>query len=115
MEIEKTTIEKLRITGIKNLDPVTIFLENFKSGEGEITIKCYGEGWSAYWGGMGDRTIEKFFCDVNNDYIIGKLDGGLSRIIYENYDDEKGTPNYKYQYLSKIVDAVKDALQMAIE
>jgi len=37
-------------------------------------IECYGKAWTSYWGGMGeDRTIATFFCDCNNDYIIGKM------------------------------------------
>ena len=111
MKIEKSEVTKLTLTELKNLDLVNVFLEDYEHGKGKITIECYGKAWSAYWGGMGDRTISKFFCSANNGYIIGKLDGRLRDVIYESYEDEVGTPNHHYVYLSRIITAVKEAIK----
>ena len=112
MKIEKSTVEKIKITGAKNLDPVSVFLEDLEPGRGKITIECYGKSWSAYWGAMGkERTISQFFCDANTEYIVGYLDGQLRSVIYESYEDEEGTPNHHYEYLCRIVGAVKEALK----
>jgi len=111
MKVEKSKVQKFKITEVKNLDPVNVFLEDFEPGKGEIIIECYGKAWSVYWGAMGSKPISVFFCYVDNNYIIGKLDGGLCSRVYESPDDEVGTPNYQYEYLSRIIDTVKEALK----
>ncbi len=64
---------KMTLTDVPALDPITVFLENFDKGRGQITITCYGKAWTAYWGAMGDRTLSEFFCDCNTDYLANKL------------------------------------------
>lgn len=91
MKIESSTVTKLLITDIERVDPVAVFLENFGystheledksqhiSRQGKITIECYGESWSAYWGGMGDRFVAQFFTDCNVNYLSGCLKRGTS-------------------------------------
>lgn len=73
MKVTREKTEKLKITDVDGLDPVTVFLEDHAPGRGEVTIKCYGESWSAYWGGMGDRTVSEFINSCDADYISGKL------------------------------------------
>lgn len=91
MEIEKSQVTKLLITGGDRLDPITVFIEDLGSRtikredkpdhitrQGKITIECYGESWSSYWGGMGPRTVAQFFCDCGDDYLMGCLARGMS-------------------------------------
>ncbi|WP_375738026.1 hypothetical protein [Pseudomonas boanensis] len=86
MKVESTMVTKLTITGADRLDPVSVFLEdfggrtialehnpNYVTRSGKITIECFGESWSAYWGGMGPRTVAQFFTDCNVDYLVGCL------------------------------------------
>ena len=76
MKVSTSTITKVLIDNVQNsyrLDPITVFLEDHGQGRGEITIKCYGESWTAYWGAMGDNTIIEFFCDCDEHYIANKL------------------------------------------
>jgi hypothetical protein len=94
MKTETTQITKLLISDLMGephkLDPVTVILEDtghrlipmdgkdYTTRQGKIIIECYGKSWSAYWGGMGDRTVAQFFSDEHSDYLIGSLAPSLS-------------------------------------
>ena len=74
MKIAETKVTKIYISDIKNLDPITVILEDFNPGQGKITIECFGKAWTSYWNAMGkDNTIDKFFCDCDNDYLAKNL------------------------------------------
>ncbi|MDU9408260.1 hypothetical protein RTH74_11685 [Pseudomonas sp. zfem001] len=89
MKTETTQITKLLISDLMGephkLDPVTVILEDighrviptasgsYTSRQGKIIVECYGKSWSAYWGGMGDRTVAQFFSDEHCGYLIGSL------------------------------------------
>ncbi len=73
MKVEKTTVTKIVISGAKSLDPVHVFLEDVGPAQGRITINCYTDSWTAYWGGMGERTIEQFFCSCDEHYLANSL------------------------------------------
>lgn len=173
MNIEKSTITKLQITGATALDPITVIAEDLGPCQGKIIIECYGQSWSAYWGGMGNRTIAEFFCRCDEHYLAGKLSSIWDRIPdYDNlktwlktsviklrredeiskeearthwddidlwiYNDEESlrsaeggklalaiigddwwtaiptAPNPEYQYLCRIINAVKAALKSQV-
>jgi len=82
MKIESSQVRKLKLYDIDRLDPVSIFLEDFTRGAGQITICCYGEAWTSYWGAMGDQSIAEFFCGCDEHYISKNL----SRIDSTSYD-----------------------------
>jgi len=69
MKIDKQNITKIKLTELKALDPVTVFIEDHEAGKGELTFKCYGKSWSYYWGGMGCNSVIEFFLSCNDDYI----------------------------------------------
>ena len=73
MKVEAGTVTILRITDIPRLDPIRVILDNGELGKGRITIECYGKAWSSYWGAMSERTVEQFFVDCSNDYLIANL------------------------------------------
>lgn len=86
MKIETTQVTQLLISDLMGkpykLDPVTVFIEDLgvraeheghKTRQGKITIECYGESWSTYWGSMGDRTVAQFVATESADYVIGCL------------------------------------------
>lgn len=81
MKIETTKVTKLTISGIDRLDPVSVILEDIGPHQGEITIKCYGQAWSAYWGSMGDRPIAEFFASCDVHYLAGKLSNIRSSVV----------------------------------
>jgi len=91
LKVERSTVTKLVITGAPRLDPITVFLEdfglrdaehkenpNYKTGAGKITITCWGGSWTAYWGGMGPRTVAQFVAGCGWDYVLNCLDRGIS-------------------------------------
>lgn len=51
LQVERSTVTKLVITGAQNLDPITVFLEDLAPCKGKITVSCWGKCWTAYWGG----------------------------------------------------------------
>ena len=74
MEIEQSQVAKLKITDIEDLDPITVFIEDLDTSKGKITIECFGKCWSAFWGGMGERTTAQFVSTVSSsDYIANCL------------------------------------------
>lgn len=80
MKIESSTVTKLLISGLERLDPISVFLEDFEPKRGKITVSCYGQNWSAFWGGMWEGlTVGQFFCELNDDYIIGYFASSLRK------------------------------------
>lgn len=75
MKVTRFYVEKIRVEDIQqshSLDPVDIIVENIQDGVGKITISCYGEVWTGFWGSMGG-TVEEFFQHASNDYLINKM------------------------------------------
>jgi hypothetical protein len=74
MKIDKEMVQKIMISDIKGLDPIAVYLEDQGKGCGKITITCYGQSWTSYWGAMGEgHTIATFVASRNNDYLAKKL------------------------------------------
>lgn len=79
LKVTKSTVTKLYIEGAANLDPITVFLEDFEPKKGKITVSCWGKSWTAYWGSMWDGlTVGQFFTQMNDGYIIGYFSPQLS-------------------------------------
>lgn len=85
MKIESCTISKLTLSEITNLDPISIYIEDFELGKGKITLTCSGRSWTAYWGNMGGRTVAEFFCRCDEGYLAGNLSS-----IDPEVDDPEG-------------------------
>ena len=85
MKIAKTTVEKLVITEVKNLDPISVIVEDFGPGQGKITITCFGDAWSHYWSHMGETNkLADFFCSCDEHYIARKLKNGIEDTISDD-------------------------------
>lgn len=91
LKVERSTVTKLVITGAPRLDAITVFLEDFgrrdcstesdpsyQTAQGKITVNCWDHSWSAYWGGMGPRTVAEFVADCDWHYVLNCLDRGIS-------------------------------------
>lgn len=83
------------------LDEIRVYFEDVGAGRGYITMICWGAGWTAYFGGMGEDTIRMFVERVGADYLVNKMGNG-SHLKQRKVDDN---------YLRKIVDAVKKHLK----
>ena len=90
MKIENSLVKKLRITELDDLDPITVYLEDFELGQGKITIDCWGKSWTSFWGAMGGRNIAQFFCNCNDSYLINNFDGSIQKLEpdYETFEKE---------------------------
>lgn len=90
MKLEISNTVKLVLSDLERLDPITVFLEDlgvrpvpiegdpdYWTGQGKLTITCWGKSWSAYWGGMGKRTLAQFVVDCHTEYVLNCLDRGI--------------------------------------
>lgn len=99
MRIENETVEAFTIYEAKALDPIMVVIQDLGAGRGRITIECFGKAWSNYWGAMGNSTMREFFAEASAEYLSSKL----ARV-------EELTNKRKMAYLTRIVEAVKEAL-----
>ena len=77
MQTATSTVDKLIITDVPNLDPVSVYLEDFGPGRGKITITCFDDAWSNFWGAMGEKyDIRSFFTKCDAHYLANKLRNG---------------------------------------
>lgn len=83
MKVEMSNIEKLVILDLKNIDNITVFLEDLAPRQGRITISCYNESWTAYWGGIGERTIAEFFLMCDEGYLAKNLAQNLYATVID--------------------------------
>jgi hypothetical protein len=84
VNIETKQITTLCITDVQGLDPVTVFLENYEPGRGKITIECYGESWSSFWGAMSVDTVETFFRRCDEHYLAKNLSSVAADVFDED-------------------------------
>jgi len=96
-ELPLPMMKVTRIDSKDGLDPITVFWQDFGVGQGSVTILCYDMAWTAWFGGMGGRSIEQFFTESDTDYTVTKL-------FYAQF--LKNTAGHK-KYLTRIVEAIK--------
>lgn len=84
MRVVESEIKSYKVTELESLDPITIMVEDFGEGSAEVTIKIYGESWTAYWGSMGG-SVKEFFTRTNVQYLVNCFDSGI-RATSENVD-----------------------------
>lgn len=98
MNVEASQVTKLTITGAERLDPITVFIEDlggrnvelpdnpdYITRAGKITIECFGDSWSAYWGSMGPDFVSQFVTGASIDYLVGCLARGaeIDREVFD--------------------------------
>lgn len=69
MKVQKSKVDKILLTGAKGLDPISLFIEDFEPGRGQITINCYNKSWTSYWGGCGKDGVLSFFLSCDKYYL----------------------------------------------
>ena len=94
-----------KVIDAPGLDSIDVYWRECGRGCGAVTICCFGSAWTAYWGGMGDRTIKQFFLAADTSYLVNKL-GITSELKARKCD---------LVYLGRIVDAIKAAFSEAKE
>lgn len=83
------------------LDRIHAFWMNVGPGQGYVTIICYGQAWTAYFGGMGDRTIQQFFAMADTSYMVTKM--GITPALKQSKKNDA--------YLGRIIDAVRKSVR----
>lgn len=141
MKIKNDMVPTLLLTDLDRLDPIKVFYEDFEIGQGQITIICYGEAWTAYWGAIGERSIIEFVLSCDEHYLAKNLSNISSTVIdydaigkeinndvdrdnlamffdelsqvygHEWYMDLPEITNPDYQYLCRIILAVQAGLK----
>jgi len=100
VRIEPANVVAFTIYDAPKLDPITVIMEDVGPGNGRLTVECYGEAWSGYWGAMGDRTLQEFIADCDAGYLANRMSNPYQKNL-KNRDD----------YLLRIVTAVRDVLR----
>lgn len=88
MKVAVSMVTKVWIPESDDLDPITVYLENYEPSKGKITIECWGKAWSAAWPAMSKRSVEQFFVDSGTSYLAGYLDTGIEYEILNPDMDE---------------------------
>lgn len=110
MTVTAVAVEAVRIDGAVSqglngtLDPIHVYWVNLEPGAGYVTITCYGDSWTQYFGAMSGQTIQQFFARADVEYLVNAL--GIKASL------KQGTRNTLY--LTRIVQAVKDALNLPL-
>lgn len=73
VEVATAHVTALRLTGLDNLDPITVYLDNPEPGRGWITIRCWDACWAAGWPSMAGRRVEEFFVERDDHYLAKAL------------------------------------------
>lgn len=84
------------------LDPIAVYVEQYGPTASRMTVQCYEQAWTTYWGAHGDDGLESFVMDCNDTYVVDNLRWGTDRDKllkqYRNHDRD---------YLVEIVKAIK--------
>ena len=99
MRIEKQTASIFTIHEAPALDPITVILQDLGPKQGRLIVECYGEIWTAFWGGMGERTLRQFLVSFSPSYICGKM-------------ERPKTTKAQVAYLMRVIEAVHVVLCM---
>lgn len=122
MIVKKEMVQKLTISDVSGLDPIAVYLEDQGTGQGKITITCYGQAWTSFWGAMGKRTISEFVSSSDNQYLaknlssvpyeindVDKLVKDLKRVILKNRRSEEiNATDARIQFDSVLADDIMD-------
>lgn len=99
--IKPILIEAFNIKA-EGLDPIDVYIRMDSESAGRITIQCFDQCWTSYWGHMGG-SMREFW----NRCSMGYLTNSLQSKLFTNASLKKRED----EYLSRIVLAVKRALK----
>jgi hypothetical protein len=99
MNSESVEFKTITIYDIDCLDPVTVHTRSIPKGTGQITITCFGKAWTAWFGSIGDNTVEEFVSNAGNDYLAGKFFSQGKQLKKDEV------------YLCRILDAVRETFK----
>lgn len=83
------------------LDPIHVFWLDVAPSAGYVTIICFGQAWTAYFGAMNGKAIREFFADCDVNYMVTKM--GITPALKQG--------KREHAYLGRIIGAVRVALR----
>ncbi|WP_210498867.1 hypothetical protein [Vibrio crassostreae] len=81
ISITESTTKTITINGESVDDPITLFVNDIDKGKGSVTIKCYDSAWTAYWGGMGDRTVLEYLATAQQYSLVNYLASQPTEVV----------------------------------
>lgn len=138
LQIQENQVTQIKITGAKDLDPITVYIDEWEDKrpnktmyKGRITILCYRVALNYFWGSMGEP-MREFFITASTEYIADKFElnaretfkpqayevelddfENLKKFQADNIQIEMS--NYHREYICRIIEAVKDAFRQQIK
>lgn len=86
----------------KNLDPVTVYVEQYGPAFGRLTVQCYARAWTAYWESLGTQSVEDFITGCDTGYIADNLGWGLNGLCAKRKEKSERA------YIERIAQALID-------
>ncbi|MBX8556979.1 hypothetical protein K5D56_25570 [Pseudomonas cichorii] len=83
MQVVATTIQKVEISEIKALDPVTCILQDLGRYRGSITVSCAGQSWVRQWNNTGANSIADYIGWQEAEYLASALAPMISPTVYD--------------------------------
>ena len=87
------------------LDPCIAYMRDYRVGQGELTLVCWGRAWSHYWGAMGNHDLRGFILSCSTGYLVGKLMLPYDVMLKRSEKREE-------RWLTQIVEALKVQLKV---
>lgn len=91
------------------LDPITVYVEQFRPGAGRMTVQCYARAWTGFWGSHGaEAPLEHFVADCPADHIAAGLIWGTRGVILRRHEKTDEA------YVQRIVRAIQAHFRQAL-
>jgi hypothetical protein len=103
--VSEPQLRTYRIEAI-GLDPITVYIEQFRPGAGRMTVQCYARAWTSFWGSHGaEAPLETFITACDAEYIADGLTWGLNGLILKRRETDN------HAYLVRIVRAIQESFR----
>lgn len=79
-----------------------VYVEQYRPGASRITVQCYAQAWTAYWGSHGKCPVEQFFASCDADYVIDNLVWGNNGLMLKSREKSNR------EYLKRIVKSLQE-------
>lgn len=83
------------------LDPITVYVEQYSERASRVTVQCYAQAWTAYWGAHGDEGAERFMRDCSVGYLVDSFVWGNNGLMLKRREMDQA------RYLGRIIDAIQ--------
>jgi hypothetical protein len=92
------------------LDPITVYVEQFRPGAGRMTVQCYARAWTGFWGSHGaEAPLEAFVASCDAEYIADGLVWGTNSLILKRREKDE------HAYVTRIVRAIQAHFRQAFK